>query len=93
MAEKQVDKEEIFNRVVCNIVSLTQMKGVGKTSTNETTFKLETDIFDEIGIDSIEIMDLIGMLEKDFDKTFPVDKFGKRRTIGDIVNFISENLK
>lgn len=86
------DDEEIFRRVVKSIGALLQ---VVRPADEPRAWNVseKTDIFDDLGIDSIEVMDLLGMLEKEFDATFEVDRFGQRRTVGEVVEFISAELK
>lgn len=91
MAKDKVDNDKIFQRVTENVISLLQMTRGDDQSFNEK-LNNKTDIFDDLGIDSIEVMDLLGMLEKEFETTFNIDKFGRRRTIGDIVEFIAIQL-
>jgi len=88
MAKDKIDKDKIFQCVVESITALLQM------TRQKTADRLndQTDIFDDLGIDSIEVMDLLGLLEKEFEATFNIDKFGQRRTIGDVVEFISAQL-
>lgn len=91
MAKGKVDKNKIFQRVTKNVTSLLQMTHRDDQSLI-SKLNDKTDIFDDLGIDSIEVMDLLGMLEKDFEATFNIDKFGRRRTIGDVVDFIAVQL-
>lgn len=91
MAKDKVSKEEIFQRVTENVASLLQMTHRDEQGLVEK-LNSKTDIFDDLGIDSIEVMDLLGMLEKEFETAFNADKFGRRRTIGDVVEFITDQL-
>ena len=91
MAKDKSDKDKIFQCVTKNVTALLQMTHRDDQSLIEK-LNYKTDIFDDLGIDSIEVMDLLGMLEKEFEATFKVDKFGQRRTIGDVIEFISDQL-
>ena len=91
MAQDKVSKEKIFQRVTESVTSLLQMTHRDEQGLVEK-LNSKTDIFDDLGIDSIEVMDLLGMLEKEFETAFNVDKFGRRRTIGDVVEFITDQL-
>ncbi|GEM_PF-2213978 len=88
MSKDKINSDKISPRVTKTVLSLLQMTHRDDPIVAEK-LNDKTDIFDDLGIDSIEVMDLLGMLEKEFDATFDIDKFGQRRTIGEIVEFIT----
>lgn len=91
MAKDKSNKDKIFQCVTKNVTALLQMTHRDDQSLiGKLNYK--TDIFDDLGIDSIEVMDLLGMLEKEFETKFNIDNFGRRRTIGDVVKFILAEL-
>ena len=51
--------------------------------TNDTTWE-------EIGADSIDLVDLISELEDEFDISIPDDSIEDLKTVGDVVNLIDE---
>ncbi len=48
----------------------------------------ETDIFDDLGIDSLEILDLIDAIEKKFAISIQAEEISEKKTMGDIVDYI-----
>ncbi len=59
---------------------------------NESDIKLESDLSQDLGINSVELMDLAMRCEEEFDIQFPDDDIHNLVTVGDIVNYI-EGLK
>lgn len=51
----------------------------------------ETDIRNDIDLDSIQILEIIGDIEDVFNIEIPDRKLRELKTIGDIINFIKEN--
>ena len=82
---------DIFDRIVKNVTSILQLGQRGDEGMS-SDLSCDTNIFDDLGIDSVELMDLLGLLEREFKTTFNIDKFGHRKTLGDIVDFIETEL-
>ena len=48
-------------------------------------------IADDLGADSLDIVDLVMSFEEEFDLEIPDEQVEKIKTVGDIVKFIEEN--
>ena len=59
---------------------------------NESDITMESDLSQDLSINSVELMDLAMRCEDEFDIQFPDDDIHKFTTVGDIVKFI-ENCK
>jgi acyl carrier protein len=66
-----------------------------KTFNRSISFKLtgETNIYTDLGIDSVELMDLLGFIEREFSITIDAEKVVGSKTISDITNFVTSILK
>ncbi|MFH1208274.1 MAG: acyl carrier protein [Candidatus Omnitrophota bacterium] len=66
-----------------------------KTFNRSVSFKLsgETNIYTDLGIDSVELMDLLGFIEREFAITIDAEKVVGSKTINDITEFVSSVLK
>ena len=53
---------------------------------------LDTDIVEDLGADSLDVVDMLMSLEDEFDVEIPDEKIEKLRTVGDVVAYIEENL-
>lgn len=53
--------------------------------------KLTTNIFEDLGADSLDIVDMLMMLEDQYNISIPDEVAQEMRTIGDVVNYIEEN--
>ena len=52
---------------------------------------LEANIAEDLGADSLDIVDLVMAIEEEFDMEVPDDAVEKIKTVGDIVNYIESN--
>jgi len=48
----------------------------------------ESSIIDDLGADSLDIVDMVMSLEEEFDIEIPDEEIESMRTVGDIVKFI-----
>ena len=58
---------------------------------DEDTITMESSFVDDLGADSLDIVELIMGLEGEFDIEIPDDQAEKISTVGDAVNYIKEN--
>ena len=56
---------------------------------NETNLEKETT-WEEIGADSIDLVDLITEIEDEFEISIPDEEFENLKTIGDLVDLVDE---
>ena len=78
-----MSSEEIFERVKEIIV---EQLGVA-----ETAVTMEASFIDDLGADSLDIVELIMALEEEFDTEIPDSDAEKIVTVGDVVDYIKEN--
>ena len=57
---------------------------------NEVT--METTFADDLGADSLDVVDMLMSLEDEFDVEIPDDQIEKIHTVGDLVSYIEENM-
>ena len=88
----QVNEIEIFDRVSKSIEKMLQMTRQ-EEDCKSIVMNWDTDIFSDLGIDSVEVMDLLASLEREFKITLDPDKAGGRRKLRDLVDFVIEGLK
>ena len=50
-------------------------------------------ITDDLGADSLDVVDLVMSFEEEFDIEIPDDQVEKTKTVGDIVKFIEEKVE
>ncbi len=55
------------------------------------TIKPETTFIDDLGADSLDIVELIMALEEEFDMEIPEEEAEKITSVGDVVKYIEEN--
>ena len=78
-----MSSEEIFEKVRDIIV---EQLGVDKeTVTTESSF------IDDLGADSLDIVELIMALEEEFDTEIPDEDAEKISTVNDVIEYIKEN--
>lgn len=76
--------EEIFEKVKKIIV---EQLGVA-----ETSITMEASFIDDLGADSLDIVELIMALEEEFDIEIPDSDAEKVVTVGDVVDYIKEHV-
>lgn len=59
---------------------------------DEDLITTESSIVDDLGADSLDIVDLVMSLEDEFDTEIPDEAIENIKTVGDIVHFIEETL-
>ena len=80
-----MSSEEIFEKVK-NII-------VEQLGASESSITLESSFIDDLGADSLDIVELIMALEEEFDIEIPDSDAEKVVTVGDVVDYIKENVK
>ncbi len=78
-----MDTDEIFEKVKTIIV---EQLGV-----SETSVTTDASFIDDLGADSLDIVELVMALEEEFDIEIPDTDAEKVVTVGDVVEYIKEN--
>ena len=76
--------EEVFEKVK-NII-------IEQLGVTETSVTLDASFIDDLGADSLDIVELIMALEEEFDIEIPDSDAEKVVTVGDVVDYIKENV-
>ena len=79
-----MSSEEVFEKVKGIIV---EQLGVA-----DTAVTLEASFIDDLGADSLDIVELVMALEEEFDIEIPDADAEKVVTVGDVVGYIKENV-
>lgn len=64
---------------------------VDQLGADEAAVTMDASFVDDLGADSLDIVELIMGLETEFDIEIPDEDAEKIRTVGDAVNYIKEN--
>ena len=79
-----MNSEEIFDKVKEIII---EQLGVA-----ESTITTEASFIDDLGADSLDIVELIMALEEEFDIEIPDSDAEKVVTVGDVVEYIKDHV-
>lgn len=60
---------------------------------NKDEVKRETNFIEDIGADSLDIVELVMELEEEFDIQIPDDQAEKIKTVGEAIDFIDAKIK
>lgn len=76
-------------------MNLEQVKGiiVDQLGVDEEAVVMEASFIEDLGADSLDIVELIMALEEEFDIEIPDEEAEKIVTVGDAVNYIAANAK
>ena len=64
---------------------------IEQLAAEDDAVKLETSFIDDLGADSLDIVELIMALEEEFDLQIPDSEAEKIMTVGDVVEYIKIN--
>ena len=64
---------------------------VDQLGVEEESIKTDTSFIDDLGADSLDIVELIMSLEEEFDIQIPDNDAEKISTVGDVVEYIKNN--
>ncbi len=78
-----MDHDELYEKVKAVIVD---QLGVEEDDVNE-----DAAFVDDLGADSLDIVELVMALEEEFGVSIPDEQAEKIKTVGDAVDFITEN--
>lgn len=87
MITREEKQNEIFRqlkKVIEQILQVARERDLRK----KPEVRWETHLINELGVDSLEIMDLAAAVEKEFGITLEVQKFASEGTVRDIVSYI-----
>jgi acyl carrier protein len=79
-----MNSEEVFEKVKGIIVN--------QLGVQENSVTLEASFIDDLGADSLDIVELVMALEEEFDMEIPDEDAEKVVTVGDVVDYIKENV-
>jgi len=57
----------------------------------EEKITMESNITDDLGADSLDVVDLLMSIEDEFDMEIPDEKIEDVKTVGDLVGYIEHN--
>ena len=80
-----MSSEEIFEKIKNIIVEQLQV--------SDTAITEDSSFIDDLGADSLDLVELIMALEEEFGLEIPDADAEKVVTVGDVVNYIKENVK
>ncbi len=71
-----------------------KVKGIicDQLDVEEDAVTMEAHIIDDLGADSLDVVDLVMSLEEEFDVEIPDEEVENIRTVGDIVKYIENAL-
>lgn len=58
---------------------------------NEDEISMDSNFLEDLGADSLELIDLIMALESEFDLEVPEEDIEEIETVGDVVSYIKEH--
>ena len=63
---------------------------IDQLDAKDEAISLESTIIDDLGADSLDVVDLIMSIEEEFEIEVPEDQIEGLKTVGDIVKYIEE---
>jgi acyl carrier protein len=78
-----MDRDELFEKIKVVIVD--------QLGADEDDVLEDASFVDDLGADSLDIVELVMALEEEFGVSIPDEQAEKIKTVGDAVDFITEN--
>ena len=66
---------------------------VEQLDVEEDAVTMEASITDDLGADSLDVVDLVMSIEESFDVEIPDEEFENIKTVGDIVKYIENKVE
>jgi len=66
---------------------------VDQLDVDEGAITLESSVIDDLGADSLDVVDMVMSLEEEFDIEIPDEEIETLKTVGDIIKFIESKLE
>lgn len=85
----ELSRDDVFERLKLIIGKLTKLTD-GKNNEKIAGWTWETDIFDDIGIDSVDTIDLAYAIEEEFGVKANIGEAKMRRKLSEIVDYVIE---
>lgn len=60
-------------------------------SVDESTITPETNIEQDLGADSLDVVDILMSIEDEFEIEIPDEEIDNIRTVGELVNYVKDN--
>lgn len=64
---------------------------VDQLDADAESITLETDIADDLGADSLDVVEMLMTIESEFDIEVPDEEIENLKTVGSLVDYIQEN--
>ena len=75
----------MLNRVDCQETVLRLVQAYCDTHNKSLAVSESTDLLDDLGLSSLDVMELIEALEDEFDIALPINDLADARSVGDLV--------
>jgi acyl carrier protein len=82
----------IYGRMVLMVLEKVKVILSNQFDVEEDTITPDTNIADDLGADSLDVVDMLMSLEDEFDVEIPDEDVEKIQTVGDLVAYIEENM-
>ena len=94
---EKFDRNEIEEKVkeILKDIMLVEATNLGMETTNYDIEKIsdETRLAAEVGLSSLDLVEMVLGLESEFNIEVPDEKIGKFKTFSDVVNFVGQALE
>ena len=75
----------MLNRIDCQETVLRLVQDYCDTHNKSLVVSESTDLLDELGLTSLDVMEMIESLEDEFDIALPINELAEVRSVGDLV--------
>ncbi len=88
-AAREKRRKEIFERLKKILINMLKIMREKKPE-NRPKIEWDTDLIDNLGVDSLESIDLMNAIEEEFQVSPSLNEANSKRTVSQIVDYILE---
>ena len=88
-AGREERRKEIFERLKKVLITMLKIMREKKPE-NRPKIEWNTDLIDELGVDSLESIDLMNAIEEEFQVSPSLNEANSKRTVAQIIDYILE---
>jgi acyl carrier protein len=87
--EQSVNRTDVFERVKKVLISMLKIFREKKAE-SRPMLSMETHLIDDLGVDSLETLDIMNALEDEFQVSPNLNEVNSKRKLGQIVDYVIE---
>jgi len=90
-AKENTNRQALLQEAFTMVLEKVKVILAEQFDVDEDTITVETDIQEDLGADSLDVVDLLMSIEDEFEVEIPDEEIENIKTVGELVSFIEAN--